>query len=192
MKKRKFEFLLGMNRIVRPLYEGLKDYKEIEEYSEGSYFINKNFKPFILNDLNFRDIRGVDSKDVVDFVLNARINGFNQIQTRESIKNTLIQREEEEDFIIGERNGKIVAQACIQTYTPKINQIGGVYTVQDERNKGYCKAIVSEICRRIVERGKLPTLSVVKNNLPAVKAYTSLGFKNYDDYLLVRYKQSVI
>jgi predicted GNAT family acetyltransferase len=44
------------------------------------------------------------------------------------------------------------------------------------------------MCRRIIEKGKLPTLSVKKNNTPALRAYTSIGFENYDDYLIVRFK----
>lgn len=43
----------------------------------------------------------------------------------------------------------------------------------------------TEICRRIIAKGKLPTLSVKKHNIPAVRAYTALGFENYDDYLIV-------
>ena len=80
----------------------------------------------------------------------------------------------------------MVAQAGIQTYTPKINQIGSVYTPEEERGKGYAKAIVSEICKRIIERGKMPTLMVNKDNTPAVRAYNALGFEHYDDYLIVK------
>jgi uncharacterized protein len=78
--------------------------------------------------------------------------------------------------------------ANIQTYTSKINQIGGVYTLPEYRGKGYCKAIVSELCKRILGRGKMPTLSVKNNNTPAVCAYQSIGFKYYDDYLIVKFQ----
>ena len=45
MRKRDFKFLLGMRKDVMPLYEEIKNHKKIAEYSESSYFINKNFKP---------------------------------------------------------------------------------------------------------------------------------------------------
>jgi uncharacterized protein len=187
LKERKFEFLIGMQRIIKPLYEEIKDYKETRSYDESSYFINNKFKPFTLEEVNFLDANKAISEDVVGFILGARIYGFKQEATREDVRKTLIQRGEEEEYIIAEKHGKMTAQACVQTYTPKINQIGGVYTTEEERGKGYCKAVVSEMCRRIIAKGKVPTLSVRKNNTPAVKAYTALGFAHYDDYLLVRF-----
>jgi len=169
MKDRNFEFLLGMYKVIKPLFEEVEAYKENESYDESSYFINRNFKPFILDEVNFVDANGVSSDEVVDFIVDARMNGFNQVVvTREDIRKSLIQRGEEEDFIIAEKDGKMVAQACVQTYTPQISQIGGVYTAEEERGKGYCKAIVSEMCRRIIARGKIPTLSVKKKNIPAL------------------------
>lgn len=188
MKERKFEFLLGMRKIVKPLYDAIKDYKEVRSCDESSYFVNRDFKPFTLDGIDFIDADKVNSDEVIDFVLDARKNGFNQSATKESIKESLMERGEEEEFIIAEKGGKMVAQACVQTYTPKINQVGGVYTVERERGKGYCKATVSEICSRIIARGKIPTLMVKKNNTPAVKAYTALGFEHYDDYLIAEVK----
>jgi uncharacterized protein len=190
MKERNFEFLLGMHKVIKPLYEEIKDYKEIQTYDESSYFINSSLKPFILDGVNFITSNGVISDNMVDFLLEARIKGFDQTAEREDIKESLIQRGAEEEYIFLEKDNRIIAQACVQTYTPKINQIGAVYTTEEERGKGYCKAIVSEMCSRIIGRGKIPTLSVKKKNLPAVKAYTALGFQHYDDYLIVRYKQA--
>lgn len=186
MRKRDFKFLLGMRKVVKPLYDEIKDYKNVLEWDESSYFINKNFKPFTLEGVSFIDAVGATDDKIVDFVLEGRVKGFNQSTTREEIIKTLSQRAKEEDFIIAEKDGKMVAQAGIHTYTPKINQIGSVYTRSEERGKGYAKAVVSEICERIIGRGKMPTLMVVKDNIPAVKAYNALGFEHYDDYLIVR------
>jgi hypothetical protein len=188
MRERNFEFLLGVRKVIKPLYEEIKAYKEIHSYDESSYFINKGLKPFILDGVNFIIAKGIASDSTVDFVLESRVKGFNQTVSREDIKKSLLQRGEEEEYIFLEKDNRIIAQACVQTYTPKINQIGAVYTTGGERGKGYCKAIVSELCRIIIDRGKLPTLTVKNLNLPAVKAYTALGFEHYDDYLIVRYK----
>ena len=84
------------------------------------------------------------------------------------------------------KDGKFVSHAKIQAYTNTIGQVGAVYTEEEERGKGYGKAVVSEICRRIIARNKIPTLIVRKNNVPAVKAYTALGFEKFDDYLLIK------
>lgn len=188
MKKRSFQHLLGMHKIIKPLYEEIKGHKETVEYDESSYFVNRDFRPFALNEINFIDAVEEIGEEVVDFVLDGRIRGFNQAVTKEDIVKSLTQRGTEEDYIIAEKDGIMVAQAGIQTYTPQISQIGSVYTVEEERGKGYAKAVVSEICRRIVARGKTPTLCVKKDNIPAVRAYNALGFEHYDDYLIVRCK----
>lgn len=188
IKEGKFEFLLGMHKVIKPLYEEIKDCRVIQAYDESAYFINKSFKPFILDEISFIDARRERSDEIVNFVKDARVKGFSNITTREDIEKSLIQRGEEEDFIIAEKEGRMVAQACVQTYTPQINQIGSVYTIEEERGKGYCKAVVSEICRKIIAKGKMPTLCVKKNNAPAIKAYTTLGFEHYDDYLIIRCK----
>ncbi|MDF2519421.1 MAG: family N-acetyltransferase [Clostridia bacterium] len=188
MKERDFEFLLGMYKIIKPLYNQIKDYKDIKSYDESFYFINKNFRPFILEGVRFLSTDELTYEKAAEFVLQARIKGFNQDAAIEDVKKSLMQRGKEEEYLFLEKEDKIVAQACIQTYTPRINQIGAVYTAEEERGKGYCKALVSEMCRRIIARGKAPTLSVKKKNTPAVRAYTALGFEHYDDYLIVRCK----
>jgi GNAT superfamily N-acetyltransferase len=187
MKDRKFDYLLGMQKIIKPLYEAVKANKETKQYDESSYFINKCFRPFKLDGIDFIDAGGANNDKVVDFIIGARAKGFSQTVTADEIRKTLAQRGAEEDFLVAEKDGKLVAQACIQTYTPQIIQIGSVYTLEEERGKGYCKAIVSELCTRIAARGKLPTLSVKKKNVPAVKAYTALGFEPYDDYLIIQF-----
>lgn len=188
MKERYFEFLLGMQKHIKPLYDAIKDYKEVESFSESSYFVNKNFKPLTLEGVKFVNANGRFTEEAAAFILQARQKGFGQDTTIEEVKRSLVQRGEEEEFLVMEKYGRMVAQACIQTYTPAISQIGAVYTAEEERGKGYAKAIVSEMCRRIIAKGKIPTLTVKKNNTPAVRAYTALGFAHYDDYLIVRYR----
>lgn len=188
MKERSFEFLLGMQKHIKPLYEAIKEYKETKSYDESSYFVNRDFKPFILEGAKFLQANGLSDEKAAEFILQSRVKGFNQDVTIEEVGKSLVQRGEEEEYLVLEKDGKMVATANIQTYTPKINQIGAVYTAVEERGKGYCKAIVSEMCSRIIARGKIPTLSVKKHNTPAIRAYNALGFGHYDDYLIIRYK----
>lgn len=187
MIERKFDFLMGMQKVVNPLYDMIKTSKETKAYDESSYFVNRSFKPFKLEGINFIDAVSAYNDEVINFIIGARAKGFNQTVTAEETRKTLAQRGVEEEFIIAEQGGKLVAQACIQAYTPHINQIGAVYTLEDERGKGYCKAVVSELCARIAARGKLPTLFARKNNVPAIKAYTAMGFEPFDDYLIIRF-----
>lgn len=189
LKNRSFTFLLGMKKFIKPLYDSISPYKTTLNYSEDSYFVNNNFKPFVLPEVKIKDASELKLDFILDFMLEARLKGFGERSTKADRLDALKQRGPEEDFLFEINDGIIVATACIQTCTSRINQVGGVYTTEAERGKGYCKAIVSELCRRITARGKTPTLMVRNNNTPAVKAYTSLGFDFYDDYLIVTFKQ---
>lgn len=187
MNNRKFKFLLGMEKIIKPLYEQLAG-KKTSSYESSSYYVNKNFTPFILENIEIKNARDIPLDNAVKFSLEAGLKGFRREMPYDKEAKAIMQKPKEEDYIFLLKDGKIVAQANIQTTTDKINQIGGVYTSEEERGKGYCKAVVSEMCSRIIARGKLPTLMVVKKNTPAVKAYNALGFKHFDDYLIIEFE----
>lgn len=190
IKERSFdEYLLGMKRVVGPVYEEVKVFKETIEFNESSYMANKNLKPYIINGLEFIEPgESANDDEVINFLIRVRNKGFHENTNAEEVRKALSFSSPEEDRIIAIKDGKFVAYAKIQAYTNTIGQIGGVYTEEEERGKGYGKAVVSEICRRIFARNKIPTLIVKKNNLPALKAYTTLGFGNFDDYLLIKLK----
>lgn len=188
MKDKSFEYLQGMKRIIKPLYDEIAECKEVFEANDSFYLVNRDFKPFFAPDLQFVDGVKEKSEDVVDFIIETRCKGFKQTVEKNDVLKNLEQRGAEEDYILVKANGRIVAGACIQTYTPSLNQIGSVYTTEEERGKGYAKAVVSHLCSKIVSRGKIPTLFVLKNNIPAFRAYTALGFMKHDEYMLVRFK----
>jgi hypothetical protein len=188
MKGREFKHLLGMANIINPIYDKLKGFKVTEEYSDDSYYINNDNKSFIARDLVIKNLNEVNQKAAGRFLMEARNMGFGEMVTEEEAYNNVTNKPCEEDVVFGLIDEKIVALALIQAATSKINQIGGVYTSCEYRGKGYCKAVVSELCTRIIARGKTPTLMVKKENTPAVKAYTSLGFKNYTDYRIISFK----
>lgn len=188
MKSRSFNYLLGMQKIVEPLYNKLKNTKNPASISHNSYFINENFSPFKLEGVELVNAWELSLKEVEDFLNETVSSNFNALGAVENFPKLLSELGPDEDYIFLLKDGEVKAQALIQTYTSKINQIGGVYTRISERGKGYCKALISELCTRIASRYKLPTLTVRKNNTPAVRAYTSLGFKHYDDYLIINYQ----
>lgn len=186
MKDRKFHALMGVKRIIKPIYDGLSEFKPFARYNESIYMVNNNFRPHIADGISFKDADW-RCEDDVRFTADAFTNYLENPRTIEAQRDMLKQRDTEGDHIIAVKDGKYVAQACIQTYTDKVNQIGGVATVPDERGKGYAKAAVSELCRRITDRGKTPTLIVSRDNTPAVRVYTALGFEYLDDYLFIKY-----
>ena len=191
MKERSFEFLLGMDRIIKPLFRQFEGEREVIEYNDSSFYMNKAFKPYTGSGLEFIDpYAAVNDEKVIDFIIYARLNGFHEEISREDVTKMLTQVCPGEDKVIGVSEGKPVAYAVIQTNTATTSQIGGVFTLEEERGRGFCKGVVSELCSRIVSRNKIPTLFVRKNNTPAVKAYNGLGFEHIDDYSLIKFKKA--
>ena len=74
-------------------------------------------------------------------------------------------------------DGDIVCFAIPLSFRPGETEIGGVATVPDRRNKGYCKALLSETAFRILKKGNAATLTTEKNNLPMQKAAEAIGMK---------------
>ena len=56
-------------------------------------------------------------------------------------------------------------------------EIGGVATVPERRNKGCCKALISEMASRILDQGKAATLTTEQTNIPMQKAAEATGMR---------------
>lgn len=188
MMKRSFEVLMGMQKDVKPLYDAISGGKNTLMYQESSYFVNNKFAPFTLKNITFTKADEMDKNKVIAFVKEAYWQGFGHNYSVEETRKFLEQRNREEEFLFLVAEDKIIAQAYIQATTKEINQIGGVFTIVEERGKGYCKAIVSELCQNIIARDKTPSLIVRKDNVSAIRAYTSLGFTHFDEYLLIKFR----
>ncbi|WP_425060358.1 GNAT family N-acetyltransferase [Sporomusa carbonis] len=188
MRQRKFEVVAGMKYVVEPLFQAVVQHKKVLAYEDSYYFVNNKFNPYTMQcDGLIADAEQVDRSLAIDFVVEAYRQGFRRRFNREMAAKMLDERAAGEDFIFLLTDGKPRAQAAIQVITSRIKQIGGVYTSEDSRGRGYCKALVSELCRRIIASGKTPTLMSRKDNIPAVKAYQAVGFEYFDDYLMVKF-----
>ncbi len=75
------------------------------------------------------------------------------------------------------RDGDIVCFAIPLSFRKGETEIGGVATVPDQRNKGYCKALISEMAFRIMDKGGTATLTTEKTNRPMQKAAEAIGMK---------------
>lgn len=188
LRQRKFEVLVGMKKIVEPLSLVLNQYKQIQDRDDSYYFVNYARKPFSLSAVHqIADVETLRQSLALNFVVEAYREGFKRRFNSELAARLIEDRGPEEAFIFLLVDGMPAAQAMIQVTTGRIGQIGGVYTSESNRGKGYCKALVAELCRRIHSLGKIPTLMVRKDNSPAIRAYQALGFTCYDEYLIVKY-----
>ena len=48
----------------------------------------------------------------------------------------------------------------------------------NQRNKGYCKSLIHELTKLLMDKGIEPMLYTEYNNISANRAYQSLGYEN--------------
>ena len=79
---------------------------------------------------------------------------------------------------VGIRLGpKLVAMSGERLKVPGYTEVSAVCTHPEHVGKGYARALMVEVMRRIRERGETPFLHVRQDNLRAVEIYKSLGFR---------------
>ena len=73
----------------------------------------------------------------------------------------------------------LVSAAYTLIETKDVAVIGGVLTSEEFRNKGFATSVVSSLTENIVKKGKVASLYVRKDNMPAIHVYEKIGFKEY-------------
>ena len=80
-------------------------------------------------------------------------------------------------FFVLENNGEIVSMAGfgIENNLAKITH---VYTPKEERRKSYCKNLIYNLSKKLIEKGYKPVLYTNYNYKASNKAYEGVGFVN--------------
>jgi len=73
--------------------------------------------------------------------------------------------------------GKLVAMAGERLKVPGHTEVSAVCTHPEHTGKGYARVLMTEVMRRIRERGETPFLHVRQDNVRAVAIYNKLGFR---------------
>lgn len=85
-----------------------------------------------------------------------------------------------------EAGGRVVASGCFNARLPDTVQLGGIFTPEHERSRGYARKLVAGMLltaqREGATRGVLFTND---DNVAAIRAYTALGFQRVGDYGLI-------
>ena len=88
---------------------------------------------------------------------------------------------------VAELSGRPVGKAGTNARGYKVDQIGGVYTVPEERGKGIGAVVVSELLDRVFTEKREACLFVKKHNRSAIALYERLGFAPVTDYVISYY-----
>ena len=73
----------------------------------------------------------------------------------------------------------IISFAIPLSFREGETEIGAVATVPEQRNKGFCKALISEMAFRILDNGKAATLTTEQENLPMQAAAAAIGMREF-------------
>lgn len=82
----------------------------------------------------------------------------------------------------------LLSVAGVQVYSPRygVAAVGNIATRQDQRGKGYAKAVVSALCKDLLHSVDTVALGVSAANAPAIACYNALGFEIVAPYDLCR------
>jgi RimJ/RimL family protein N-acetyltransferase len=84
-----------------------------------------------------------------------------------------------------EADGQPVATSAFNSRIAEAVQIGGVWTPPEFRRRGYARCVVAQSLLDARDEGtQMAILFTDEDNIPAQKAYTSLGFRHVGDYYL--------
>lgn len=81
--------------------------------------------------------------------------------------------------------GKLVAMAGERLRMPGLTEISAVCTHPDHLGRGYAAGLMSIVGVRIVERGEMPFLHVLPENIRAIALYERLGFEKRRSFAYV-------
>lgn len=86
------------------------------------------------------------------------------------------------DWVL-EVNGEPVASSRFNASLPEVVQVGGVWTLPEERGRGYARSVVAASLLEAREHGVSEgILFTAQDNWPAIRAYQSLGFAQIGHY----------
>ena len=88
----------------------------------------------------------------------------------------------------GSVHGHPVTKAGTNARGFAVDQIGGVFTEQAQRGRGYGAAVMTALLRTVFAAGKSATLFVKPNNRAAIRLYENLGFVTRDEYRICYYR----
>ncbi len=93
----------------------------------------------------------------------------------------------EQLIFVAELDGRPIAKAGTNARGFRYDQIGGVFTHRDLRNRGIGAAIMTRLMDSVRKDGKLCSLFVKQHNAPAIAMYTRLGYAIRDEFRITYY-----
>lgn len=187
LKKDLGEFLVkGKNSFTckKSLYEILKDEYKTKDYFEMGYLSCEKLKQINIKERVIRPNYGDKTILAKLWIEEKKEMRNEEVEFSEALEDVNDWIKDSNSYVLKNQNGKIVCKASynVNDNTAKITH---VYTPKDERNKGYCKSLIYEITKKIIEEGLKPILYTDYKYEPSNRAYKSVGYK--DEGILINF-----
>jgi len=108
---------------------------------------------------------------------------FNKENTMRFLKKDIIHQ----IVYLAEYKGTPIAKAGTNAKGFGYDQLGGVFTMPQFRNRGFAGYLMKPLLEEINQHGKLATLFVKKGNGPAIGLYKKLGFSVKENFSISYY-----
>lgn len=88
--------------------------------------------------------------------------------------------------LVGAKHKDKLVSVGLTRFVDFASNIGAIATDERYRNMGFATSIVSSLVQEILKNSPIALIHVRKDNAPAVRVYSKVGFEPYKQYLMVR------
>jgi ribosomal protein S18 acetylase RimI-like enzyme len=121
-----------------------------------------------------------DFEEVVDLLRNADPEVWGDLDAEQQKANW------KDAVLVGIRNENVLVSVGLTRLVDFASNIGAVATDRKYRNRGLATSVVSSLVQEILKNSPIASIHVRKDNAPAIRVYTKVGFEPYKQYLMVR------
>jgi predicted GNAT family acetyltransferase len=94
--------------------------------------------------------------------------------------------------LVGTKHKDKLVSVGLTRFVDFASNIGAIATDERYRNMGFATSVVSSLVQEILKNSPIALIYVRKDNAPAVRVYTKVGFEPYKQYLMVRGRRTSI
>jgi predicted GNAT family acetyltransferase len=92
-------------------------------------------------------------------------------------------------YMLGIRHDGRLVSVGLTRFVDSGSNISAIATDKDYRDRGFATSIVSALVQEILKNSSMALIHVLRDNAPAARVYTKVGFKPYRQYFLMRGKR---
>jgi RimJ/RimL family protein N-acetyltransferase len=119
----------------------------------------------------------IDFNEIVPFLIEVEKYFNRKSLSVNQLKKKMAERNLADAYLLVKTNNQAIGQGLLEYELPKHRLIGGIYVSERFRQKGIGNLITCSLIQLVLEKQKLPTLTVDVENKDAIKLYEQLGFE---------------